>query len=188
MIVTFMFHSFLFNSLARSRYLSFFSQSFSFILWSAGTAKSTILQIFFFFVDYYKFIIVTIFIIIVIIIIIAHFSHQLTLMVFHWSVSDSKSLQLSRTLLSTLADLNNAIVWIILVRPPMSNFSSPLSKPSGNIPSAPITFDITVTNMFHCFLCSLAISKFLSPFLFCLLVHSVFRLDGKVHYTTTFFY
>ena len=49
-IVTFMFHSF-FNSLARSRYLSFFSHSFRFILWSAGTAKSTILQIlsFFFF-------------------------------------------------------------------------------------------------------------------------------------------
>ena len=46
-IVTFMFHSF-FNSLARSRYLSFFSLSFRFILWSAGTAKSTILQIFFF--------------------------------------------------------------------------------------------------------------------------------------------
>ena len=47
-----MFHSF-FSSLARSRYLSFFSHSFSFILWSAGTAKSTILQVLFFFVDYY---------------------------------------------------------------------------------------------------------------------------------------
>ena len=46
-IVTSMFHRF-FNSLARSRYLSFFSHSFSFILWSAGTAKSTILQILFF--------------------------------------------------------------------------------------------------------------------------------------------
>ena len=45
-IVTFKFHRF-FNSLARSRYLSFFSHYFSFILWSAGTAKSTILQILF---------------------------------------------------------------------------------------------------------------------------------------------
>ena len=43
-IVTFMFHSF-FNSLARSRYLSYFSLSFSFILWSARAAKSTILQV-----------------------------------------------------------------------------------------------------------------------------------------------
>ena len=46
-IVTFMFHIF-FNSLARSRYLSFFSHSFSFILWSAGTVKSTILLVLFF--------------------------------------------------------------------------------------------------------------------------------------------
>ena len=54
-IVTFMFHRF-FNFLARSRYLSFVSLSVSFILWSAGTAKSTIFQIFFlsFFNDYYK--------------------------------------------------------------------------------------------------------------------------------------
>ena len=43
-IVTFMFYSF-FNSLVRSRYLFFFSLSFRFILWFAGTATSTILQI-----------------------------------------------------------------------------------------------------------------------------------------------
>ena len=47
-IVTFMFHNF-FHSLARSRYLSFFSHSFRFILWSAGTAKVDNLQILFFF-------------------------------------------------------------------------------------------------------------------------------------------
>ena len=53
MILTFMFHSF-FYSLRSSRYLSFFSLSFSFIQWSVGTAKSTILQVLFFFVvDYY---------------------------------------------------------------------------------------------------------------------------------------
>ena len=46
-IVTYMFHSF-FNSLARSRYSSFFSHSFSFILWSSWTAGSTILQVLFF--------------------------------------------------------------------------------------------------------------------------------------------
>ena len=44
MIVTYMVNSF-FNSLARSRYLSLFSHSFSFILCLAGTAKSTILQV-----------------------------------------------------------------------------------------------------------------------------------------------
>ena len=53
-IVTFVFPSF-FNSLARSRYLSFFSHSFSFILWSVGTTKSTILLIFFFFFSFFFF-------------------------------------------------------------------------------------------------------------------------------------
>ena len=38
-----------FNSLAWSRYLSFFTLSFSFIQWEAGTGKSTIFQGFFFF-------------------------------------------------------------------------------------------------------------------------------------------
>ena len=47
-IVTCMFHSFFFNSLARFRYLSFFSRYFSFILWSAGTAKSTIYYYYYF--------------------------------------------------------------------------------------------------------------------------------------------
>ena len=56
-IITFMFHHF-FNSLARSRYLSFFSHSFSFILWSVGTAKPTILQIFSFFFFFFFLIII----------------------------------------------------------------------------------------------------------------------------------
>ena len=45
--VTFMFQRF-FNSLGKTRYLSFFSFSFNFTLLSAGTAKSTILQVLFF--------------------------------------------------------------------------------------------------------------------------------------------
>ena len=43
---------FFFNSLARSKYLSFFSHSFNFTLWSVGTAKSTIPRALFF--DYYN--------------------------------------------------------------------------------------------------------------------------------------
>ena len=46
-IVTCVFHSF-FNSLARLRYISFFSHSFSSILCLAGTAKSILLQVLFF--------------------------------------------------------------------------------------------------------------------------------------------
>ena len=34
-------------------------------------------------------------------------------MVFHWRLSDSKSPQVSRTLLSILSVLNNAVVWMV---------------------------------------------------------------------------
>ena len=104
-VVTYMFHSF-FNSLARSSYFSFFLHSFSFILWSAGTAKSTILQV------------------IIIINIIIIICPLLLVMVFYWSLSDSKYPQISRTQHSILADLKNAVVWMVSIRRPISNFSS----------------------------------------------------------------
>ena len=50
-IVTCIFHSF-FNFRARSRYLSYFSLSFNFILWSAGTANNFASSLFF--VDFHK--------------------------------------------------------------------------------------------------------------------------------------
>ena len=45
---------------------------------------------------------------------------------FYWSLSDSKSPQVSRNLLSILADLNNAVVWIVSTRPLISKSPSPL--------------------------------------------------------------
>ena len=54
-------------------------------------------------------------------------------MVFHWSVRDRKIPQVCKTI---LADLNNAVVWIVSIRPPISNTSSFLTK-------TPITIDIT---------------------------------------------
>ena len=44
------------------------------------------------------------------------FSHQLKLMVFHWSLNDNTSPQVSSTLLSILADLNSAVVWMVSTR------------------------------------------------------------------------
>ena len=89
---------------------------------------------------------VVIWIIIIIIIIIIVFSHQLTPMVFHWSLSDSKSPQVPRTLLSILAVLNNALVWMVYTRPATSKSSGPFKNPK-----APITIGIIVTFMFHNF-------------------------------------
>ena len=45
------------------------------------------------------------------------FSHQFLLMFFHWRLSDSKSTQVSRTLLSIQAVLNSSVVWMVSTRP-----------------------------------------------------------------------
>ena len=44
---------------------------------------------------------------------IAGFSYQTELMVFHSSLSDRKSRQFSRSLLSILVNLTNAVVWFV---------------------------------------------------------------------------
>ena len=48
-------------------------------------------------------------------IIISSFSHQCSPVISHWILSDIKSLQVSGTLLSILADLNNAVVWMVSI-------------------------------------------------------------------------
>ena len=72
-------------------------------------------------------------------------------MVFPRSLSDSKSPQVSRTLLSILAVLNNVVVWMVSTRPPTSKFSSPFCNPLVTVLNAPITIGIIVTFMFHSF-------------------------------------
>ena len=79
-------------------------------------------------------------------------------------LSDSKSPQVSRTLLSILAVLNNAVVWMVCTRPPTSKSSSLFSNPLVAVPNAPITIGIIVTCMFHSFFNSLARSRYLSLF------------------------
>ena len=72
-------------------------------------------------------------------------------MVFNWSLSDSKSPQVSRTILSILAVLNDSIVLIVSTRPPNSKSPSPFNNPLVTVPKAPITIGIIVTFMFHSF-------------------------------------
>ena len=68
-------------------------------------------------------------------------------MVFHGSLSDSKSPQAYRTILSILANLDNAVfrrvsIWLLI-----SKFSSPFTNPFGIVPSDPTTIGITITSM-----------------------------------------
>ena len=85
-------------------------------------------------------------------------------MVFHWSLSDSKSPQVSRTRLRILAVLSNAVVWIVSTRPPTSKSSRPFNNPLVIGPKAPITIGTIVTFMFHSFFNSQARSRYLSFF------------------------
>ena len=104
------------------------------------------------------------------------------LMVFLWSLSDSKSPQVFRTLLSIMAVLNNAIVWIVSTLPPTSKSSSPFSNPLVIVPRATITIDTIVTRMFHSFFNSLARSRYSSFFLnsFSFILWSVGRAKSTI--------
>ena len=85
-------------------------------------------------------------------------------MVFHWSMSDSKSHQVSRTRLSIRAFLSNAFVWIVSTRPPTSKSSRPFNNPLVTVSNVPITIGTIDTFMFHSFFISLARSRYLSFF------------------------
>ena len=85
-------------------------------------------------------------------------------MVFHWSLSDSKSPQLSWTLLSILAVLSKAVILIDSTRPPTSKSSRLFNNPLVIVSRAPITIGTIVTFMFHSFFNSLRRSRYLSFF------------------------
>ena len=97
------------------------------------------------------------------------YSYFYSLRVFHisvsWNLSDSKFSQVSRTLLTILTDLNNAVVLIVSTRPPISKSSSLFINPLVIVPRAPIIIGIIVAFMFHSFFNSLARSRYLSFFL-----------------------
>ena len=86
-------------------------------------------------------------------------------MAFPWSLSDSKSPQVSMTLLSILANFNNTVVWMLFPRSLISESSSPYTNLLMTVPSLPLTIVIAITFIFHIFFSSLARSRFLSLFL-----------------------
>ena len=59
--------------------------------------------------------------------------------------------QVSRTLLSILAVLNNVVVWMVSTCPLISKSSSPFNNPLVTVPKALIIIGIIVTFMFYSF-------------------------------------
>ena len=84
-------------------------------------------------------------------------------MVSHWSLSYSESPQISRTLLSILANLNNAVFLMASTRPVISKSSSSCTKPLVTILRTRITIGIIVHVPLF-FFNSLARSRYLSFF------------------------
>ena len=80
-------------------------------------------------------------------------------MVFHWNLSDNKSPQVSRTLLSIMDYFNNTVVWMVSICLLISMFSSPYTNPLGINPKAPTTIGITVSFKVHTFLSPLEGSR-----------------------------
>ena len=77
------------------------------------------------------------------------FSHQRKVMVLHWSQNDRKSFQFSRTLLSILANLKNAIILMVSIHPLIFNSSRPLFQAFwGLVPNASVKTDITISHFF----------------------------------------
>ena len=135
-----------FCSLERSKYLSIFSLSFIFTPWQNPLDNE--------FSFYYHFTTWEFF-----------FSQQRLLAAFHWSLSDSKSYQVTRTLLSIRVDLSNVVVRMDSILPRISNSSSPFSRLMVTVPSAYTMIGIILTPMVHNLFSSLARSKYLSIFL-----------------------
>ena len=72
-------------------------------------------------------------------------------MVFHWSLCDCKSPQVSRILLNDMSVLINAVVSKVFPSPPNFKSSSPFNNPLVTLLKAPITIGVIVTFMFHIF-------------------------------------
>ena len=115
----------------------------------------------------------------------ARSSHQRSLMVFHWSLSDSKS----PGLFSVFWPIS-IMMWCwwsqFILRFP----TVPVAFPRlwGTIPNAPVTGDITVTLIFHDFLISLTRAKYLSIRFALFYFHSVVPRNGKVPKTASSFF
>ena len=101
-------------------------------------------------------------------------------MVSHWSLSDSKSPQVSRILPSILVVLNNIVVWMVSTHPLSSKSSSPFNNPLATVPKAAIMIGKIVTFMFQFFQFPTKVQVLILLFTF-FQFYFVVNWDSKVH-------
>ena len=102
----------------------------------------------------------------------------------HWSLRDSKFVQVFRTFLSILADLNNAVICMASTRLLISKASNPYTNHLVTVPSTPITS----------LSCSIVFFQFSSKVLVLISLFAFFQIypavswNGKVHYSVGFLF
>ena len=109
-------------------------------------------------------------------------------MIFPGSLSDSKSLQVCRTLLSILTDLNNVVVWKVSTRTLISKSSSHCTNPLVTIPKS--TIYNWYNRHFHVpqfFQFPRKVQVIIPLFAF-IHFYSVVRQDSKVYNSTSSFF
>ena len=107
---------------------------------------------------------------------------------FHWSLSDSNSPQISRTLLSTLSVFNEAVFRMVFTRLPASKYSRFFNDSLVTVPKAPITSGTIVTFMFHSFFqFSSKVEVLILVFTF-FQFYSVVSRDRKIDYSLWVFH
>ena len=114
--------------------------------------------------------------VVIVIFIIYKFFTLVLMVVFHWSLKYSKSF---RTILSILADLNSAVVWIVLILPLISSSTSLFSRPFRTVPNVPTRIGTIFTCMFHSLFSFLAKSKLFIFFIY--FYFSMVFWDGRIH-------
>ena len=110
-----------------------------------------------------------------------------SLWIFPLSLSDSKFIQLSRTLLSVLVKIRSAVVCTISILPQISNFPTLFSKFMEILPRAPTTIGIAITFMFNSFFSSLARFRNLSVVLLSFIFIPWVGWNGKIYWMTNSF-
>ena len=110
-------------------------------------------------------------------------------MVFRWSLIDSNSPQVFRTLLSILADFNKAVVWTVSPRPVISKSSNPFINHLMIVLRAPITIGVIATFMFDSFFFQLPskVGVLISHFTF-FQFYSVVHWDSRVQNPASSFF
>ena len=106
-------------------------------------------------------------------------------MIFNRSLSKSKSPKVFRFLFSILADLNNAIVWMVSPHPLISKSTCPCTNPLVTLLNTLVRVVNTITFLFHSLFQFFSKVFVLASLFVFLQFYSLISRKDKVHYSAS---